>query len=254
MNNVNCSFHAGASIILMVLPWQRISSHTTIFGTSRRAIRQSSEISIFRTVLSVSIMTKFPGGSHLSNLTHITAQLNAAKGNLRTVIHRRLYGPIKHLLGTRCKCKAETLWGYEKALYDTGAWPLEEVGKGHSMHDIMNRLGKFKYKVAETACMFPCHQNFERIVEDAVTYTAQNFNGLCLDCMDRMKPKTGDRHDDYWRHNNFRDRDVWFKGCRIKHKQPTWYFSFMGSQEDKDYLQSKDKRPYESDSDSDRYP
>lgn len=187
------------------------------------------------------------------SLTHIIALLNAAKGNLRTELHRRLYEPIKHLLQTSCRCKAETLWGYEKALYDTGAWPIEEAGKGNSMLEMMDLLEKFKYKVAKSACMFPCHQNYEQVVDHAVTYTQHYFNGLCLDCMSRMRPKAGDRLDDYWRHNNFCDRNCWFKGCRIKHKQPSWYFSYMGSQEDRDYLQAKNRRPYEPDSDEERY-
>ena len=67
--------------------------------------------------------------------------------------------------------------------------------------------------------------------------TGAYYDGMCLDCMDRLKPKTGDGDDDYWQHNNFRDEDGWFEGCRIKHKQPSWYFSFMGRKEDKDTLQ-----------------
>ena len=185
------------------------------------------------------------------DLTQSPAQLNAAKGRLRTILSRMLYRPIEHLLAASCKCKAETLWGYEKALLLARVWPLEQTEKHNSMDTILERLDTFKYKVAEAACMYPCHRNYESIVADAKAHTESYFDGMCLDCMDRMKPKTGDRNDDYWRHNNFRLEDEWFVGCRIKHKQPTWYFSFMGRQEDKDYLQNKDKpkRNYDSDSD-----
>ncbi|KAI4239994.1 MAG: hypothetical protein L6R40_005426 [Gallowayella cf. fulva] len=43
-------------------------------------------------------------------------QLNAAKGRLRTIIHRDLYKPNHTLLAAHCGCKEVTLWGYEKAL------------------------------------------------------------------------------------------------------------------------------------------
>ena len=117
------------------------------------------------------------------------------------------------------------------------------------MRAILARLEEFKYKAAETACMSPCHQDYEAAVDDAVDETATYFDGMCLDCMSRRNPKLRDHHEDYWQHNNFRAEDSWFTGCRIKHKQPSWYFSFMSRQEDKDYLQDRDRRHYGPDSD-----
>lgn len=38
--------------------------------------------------------------------------------------------------------------------------------------------------------------------------------------------KFDNKDTDYWHHA---DRFVkWDEGCRIRHDQPTWYFSFMG--------------------------
>ena len=119
------------------------------------------------------------------------------------------------------------------------------------MIKILRNLRSFKYKAGERACISTCHQDYEGIVREAVMRTGAYFDGMCLDCMDRLKPKTGDRHDDYWQHNNFYDENGWFEGCRIKHKQPSWYFSFMGRQEDRDSLQQRHNNRYEEDPDSD---
>lgn len=44
--------------------------------------------------------------------------------------------------------------------------------------------------------------------------------------MDASKPKLGDADEDYWRHSKLGVQ--WDLGCRVRHKQPTWYFSFLG--------------------------
>lgn len=61
------------------------------------------------------------------------------------------------------------------------------------------------------------------------------FDGLCLDCLDRSKPKLGDADKDYWRHATLKEHE-WVRGCRFPHKQSTWYFSFNGRKEDRDRL------------------
>ena len=55
------------------------------------------------------------------------------------------------------------------------------------------------------------------------------FDGLCLDCMDKTRPKLKSVDEDYWRHD---DLKVWDTDCRISHGQSTWYFSFMGRKAD----------------------
>lgn len=44
--------------------------------------------------------------------------------------------------------------------------------------------------------------------------------------MSSSKPKLGDADEDYWCHASLGVH--WDHGCRVKHQQPTWYFSFMG--------------------------
>lgn len=61
------------------------------------------------------------------------------------------------------------------------------------------------------------------------------FHGLCLDCLDRSKPKVGDVDMDYWEHDQLKEHE-WVHGCRFNHKQPTWYFSFNGRKEERDRM------------------
>lgn len=47
-----------------------------------------------------------------------------------------------------------------------------------------------------------------------------------IDCISLSHPKLADHDEDYWHHASL--NVPWDKGCRIRHKQPSWYFSFMG--------------------------
>ena len=184
------------------------------------------------------------------NLTRCTAQLNAARGRLRTIVHRELYKPIKDMLEATCKCKGNTLWGYERALTDAEVWPLEDIGRFTTMQTIIERLEDFTYKVAESTYMRCRHTKYDTVALEASEVTHNYFDGLCLDCMARMDPKLGDHDADYWNHSKFRSEEGWFRSCRVPHKQPTWYYSFMGRQEVRDRLQRKEWRPYDSDDDN----
>lgn len=54
-----------------------------------------------------------------------------------------------------------------------------------------------------------------------------------------------DEDFDYWHHA---DRGIYDRACRVKHGQPTWYFSFMGRKEKMDlFHKKKDARRYDSD-------
>ena len=161
-------------------------------------------------------------------------QINAAKGRLRTILHAALFKPVERLLKASCKCKAETLFGYIKALHDTQVWPLDPVWPKMQVNDILDSLEDFSYEPAVSTCSW-CIQDYTGMVEDAVRNTRKYFDGLCLDCMDRSKPKTGDEDSDYWQHNELQEGE-WDSGCRVSHGQPTWYFSFMGRKEKRDLL------------------
>ena len=44
--------------------------------------------------------------------------------------------------------------------------------------------------------------------------------------MDASKPKYRDADEDYW--NHAKSNVAWDLSCRIRHGQPSWYFSFLG--------------------------
>lgn len=100
------------------------------------------------------------------------------------------------------------------------------------MNEILNRLQKFKFEAKSSACG-TCRRNYKGCVEEIGEYVGCYFDGLCLDCLDRSEPKLGDLDMDYWRHHTIKE-DEWIRGCRFRHKQPTWYFSFNGRKEDRD--------------------
>lgn len=115
------------------------------------------------------------------------------------------------------------------------------------MNEILERLNKFHFEPKKSAC-FHCRSDYQGTVKLAQTRTRDYFDGLCLDCMDKNKAKAGDEDGDYWRHNDFPDRNL-SRNCRNSHEEPTWYFSFMGRKEDIDrFLREKKKRHFEEDS------
>lgn len=149
------------------------------------------------------------------------------------MLHKELFKPNESLLQATCTCKEKTLYGYEKALYDIGVWPLERVAQTSTMAKILDCLGRFTYQPHAEACI-SCQKDYNRIVRSARTYIRKYFDGLCLDCMNNSK--TGDMNIDYWEHSKLREYEF-IRGCRFKHAQPTWYFSFMGRKEERDHFQ-----------------
>lgn len=181
-----------------------------------------------------------------AKLSH-AEELNAAKGRLKTIIHRGLFTPNEKLLKATCSCKEVTLFNYEKALYTIQVWPLERVALREPMTTIIERLNKFHFEAKKNACV-SCRSDYQRTVGLVRDNTRNYFDGLCLDCMDSSNPKTGDDDVDYWLHNDLNE-DQRVRGCRHEHGQPTWYFSFMGRKETRDqYRRVKRMRRYEGDS------
>jgi hypothetical protein len=163
-------------------------------------------------------------------------QLNAAKGRLRNILHRELYSPIDGILlchanPNHCERHPDVLYAYELALKGTGAWPIESKMAGNSVNKMLDKFEKIKVpgEGPDAGKNCPsCNFDFKPVVHQAVSVTKRYFDGLCLDCMDASRPKFGDDDQDYWRH----EQDMgWDSGCRIHHRQATWYFSFMGRKE-----------------------
>lgn len=52
--------------------------------------------------------------------------LNAARGRLKSILHRKLYDCVDTLLQyATCHLRKDVLWGYFTALNKTESWPLE---------------------------------------------------------------------------------------------------------------------------------
>ena len=164
----------------------------------------------------------------------ILEQLNAAKGRLRTVLHRGLFEPCESMFRATCSCRNETLYDYQNHLYDIGVWPLETIFMKHSMSEILERLDDFSYEAKPEACL-GCRKNYQAHVEEVASELDEYIDGLCLDCLDRSKAKLTNIDKDYWSHHKLKETD-WVNGCRFRHKQPTWYFSYMGRKEDRDRM------------------
>ena len=170
-------------------------------------------------------------GRHLTNLT--AEQLNAAKGRLKTILHRDLFKPVEPLIRSgNCTHVQANVFGYLKRLLLTSVWPIEDATRNNTIEDLLDNLEDFRYTPAAGSCSV-CSRDYETIVERVRMFTETYFDGICLDCLDKSRPRTGDFDMDYWKHQEFRE-DAEILGCRVKHKQPTWYFSFMGRKADRD--------------------
>lgn len=199
------------------------------------------------------ITEKKPPGYHHDHLRltqHIIGALNGAKGRLRTILHRELYSPIAAIVEAGATPRRlMSLYAYNSALHDTGAWPVEKEGQHNSINALITKLGKFqtptKLDLGPLGLCGDCEPKFaindySTTVTNATSITRRYFDGLCLDCMTNSNPKFGDFDEDYWRHA---ERGVkWDYNCRISHDQPTWYFSFMGRPEKRIEWSNKQKR------------
>lgn len=109
--------------------------------------------------------------------------MNAARGRLKTILHRELYESVDTLLEeVRCPLRETVLWRYFAALNKTRSWPLERYMSKESINGLLHNLEYFEYNDPHSErCSWPkCGCNFKRVVENAIDETAQLFNGLCL--------------------------------------------------------------------------
>ena len=111
-------------------------------------------------------------------------QLNAAKGRLKTILHRSLYAPIDGLLKhARCRDKQNVLYAYEKSLSISGAWPLEAGFLNNSVDRVLKMLDGFpgpKAFLPQTCGAKYCSFSFEQVVGKAREECKRYFDGLCL--------------------------------------------------------------------------
>ncbi|RAH40447.1 uncharacterized protein BO95DRAFT_457380 [Aspergillus brunneoviolaceus CBS 621.78] len=205
------------------------TDHTTLFAEATKSLVYGSE---------EHIVERNPTKVHQMHLPPwILQQLNAVRGRLRNIAHKGLFDWIATILRspTPSPCCERTVFEFFRELQRIGVWPFEECMRHSSIDDLVFRMERFdaskmrEYTDPGTRKPVDCTHcgcNWEAAVAGAAKRVEGYFDGLCLDCMDNTKnlEKGGDRDRDYWAY------DV---GCRIKHGEPTWYFSFMGRREKK---------------------
>lgn len=136
-----------------------------------------------------------------------------------------------------CKCRSDTASGYIRALTRTNVWPLEDTWNKYPAEKILERLEDFKFTRQSPKCSY-WDGDYNRLVNYVAEKVRKYCGGLCLDCMSNSRDSVSKQthyasrfgsdemdHDAYWNHNTYK---TWGKGCRVKHDEPTWYFSFMG--------------------------
>ncbi|RYP16275.1 hypothetical protein DL765_005243 [Monosporascus sp. GIB2] len=178
------------------------------------------------------------------------------RSNLGTQTHRELYrSPRSHINCDDRKCRDVMVYRYFVALDATGSFP---VNYGENRHKSVNRLLcdaenisleivelNSNAKHASWICN-PCRRGIaaqtagglESQVREGINRVRRNFEGLCLDCM--HKYKTGDKDCDYWNHARTMD---FSKGCRFRHGEPTWYYSYMGRDDEMKKFKTTTPRP-----------
>jgi len=150
----------------------------------------------------------------------------------------------------RCRDKAEVLFAYEQLLIRSGAWPLEACFLQNSVEYTLRKLEQVAPSVWQpTDCGSKyCSFDFGYTIGKARMEVKALFDGLCLgmsallsysltsslttdlchiDCETASDPASGEKANGmYWSKT---EKGInWDKGCRIRHGQPTWYFSFCG--------------------------
>jgi hypothetical protein len=125
-----------------------------------------------------------------------------------------------------CECWDATIGRYQLALAKCDAWPVDDVLNYSSIGQVVRRLKAFNYNYTPK-CNRCRGIDWETIVLKAQSNTLGYFNGMCLDCMNRSKPRGKNLDDEYEKHNQSIG-GRWDTQCRIKHGQPTWYVSWLG--------------------------
>ncbi|KAK4952040.1 hypothetical protein LTR10_009960 [Elasticomyces elasticus] len=163
---------------------------------------------------------------------NIINQLNGTKARLKTVLHRDLYKPIEGLLRfAKCQCKAEVLFAYEHMLTRHNVWPLETAFVNQSVDGVLRKLELVPSGMRQprTCGTRLCSFDFGYTIAGVRAEMKKLFDGLCLDCMATSNPASPEESDEpFWAKARNKYNSSWDKDCRIRHQQPTWFFSFIG--------------------------
>ena len=105
--------------------------------------------------------------------------MNAARGRLKSILHRQLYECVDILLeNATCKLRKDVLWGYFTALNKTKSWPLERYAKRYSIQELLKNLEEFDYfdlHPHHTCVDYSCGQDFTMVVGRAMEITGSTL-------------------------------------------------------------------------------
>ena len=156
--------------------------------------------------------------------------MNAGRGRLKTIYSRGLHQNVIHLLeNASCACWEGTVAHYFRHLLRLELFPLDEHSHWNSVNVLLQRMEGFKWEPKSDACD-RCKVNYKLLVQGLAEDVKNYYHGLCLDCMDRSKPKYGSDDADYWKVLRVKKKEYDHR-CRIEHGESTWYHSFMGRQD-----------------------
>lgn len=164
-------------------------------------------------------------------------QLNAARGHLKTVLHKGLWQCMDVLLRARCFCKDATFFQYNLHLMLTGAWPLEQTWNSIPVGEILHRLDSFLYEPDVRDCRTCTGKSFTDLVDRATEGTRNHFDGLCLDCLNVSADRNTEKY--YWEQDR---KYQWSKNCRVTHQESSWYYSFCGREDSRRKYQKEKQR------------
>ncbi|KAI0477008.1 hypothetical protein F4859DRAFT_521578 [Xylaria cf. heliscus] len=182
----------------------------------------------------------------------VISQLSAARGSQRTRLEKWLPVVSAPCPGHKGECLDVMTFSHKSSLLDTGIKSLFSLAdRTRTLNELLDNLDEYTFVLTKvsprgpdgrvqrvdpawsTALCKTCVPNLnytahelESEVLSASDRVRKNFDGLCLDCMHKFK--TGDDDSDYFAHDKPGNHD---RGCRVRHGQPTWYFSYMGRKE-----------------------
>ncbi|KAI1115021.1 hypothetical protein F5Y14DRAFT_450380 [Nemania sp. NC0429] len=182
----------------------------------------------------------------------ILGQLSAARASQRTRLEKLLpvvSAPIPEHKG---ECLDVMTFSHKRSLLATGIKSLFSLAdRKRTLKALLDDLDEYKFTLVtikpcpgsdswsteicsscigggdEDQKLWRAAYKLTEGVLDASERVRGNFGGLCLDCMHKFK-NGGDDDDDYFAHDRPGNHD---RGCRVRHGQPTWYFSYMGRRE-----------------------
>ena len=162
----------------------------------------------------------------------ITEQLNGARGRVRTLPEKAVYAPVTAAVDSSpSPCSSRVIHGFLRELRRLELFPsIETMAAKTPLVEIMETLKKFSYEPDHhnRGCGW-CRTNYDGVVHEAAERYEKHFDGLCLDCIAKPKEQENPLGSEEWQ--RLKERDEWSQGCRIRHGEPTWYFSYHAREE-----------------------